>query len=93
MAREASDRRSSDVGALQTGAAVAYPGMCHVWRDSAQVPTPVTRPRVAAAIADTQRCDGQHAHRWLRLAESDLRCLGGSGGVEVSHRNGVSGRS
>jgi hypothetical protein len=33
MGRAASDRPSSTFGALQAGAAFAYPGMCHVWRD------------------------------------------------------------
>ena len=53
-------------------------GLVHMWPPQSLTP---------------QRCDGQHAHRWLRLAKSDLRCLGGSGGVEVGHRNGVSGCS
>jgi hypothetical protein len=53
-------------------------GLVHMWPPQSLTP---------------QRCDGLHAHRWLRLAQSDLRCLGGSGGVEVGHRNGVSGCS
>jgi hypothetical protein len=47
-----------------------------------------------AMVAPIQRTGlGTSQRRWLRLAESDLRCLGGSGAVEVGHRNGVPGCS